>query len=152
MTHTEAVALAVKITQSWPTMRIKAEVWAEDIEDLDIGHATAALVDMRRHQTTHPTIADYRAAVESRTPRTDPQPITPTGSSPYRPTRQTDPIGFAEHMTTRANQARMGNTAAQAELETWTLASEQGRLPAVWADDLERAITGQPTRRSEPTA
>lgn len=111
MTPTEADQLALKITQSWPSTRIPATTWAEDIADLDAGYTGTAIVQLRRTLDRPPTIAELRSAVTRMTPR----PITGTVIG--------NGISFHDHLSARIWQAvDQHNHGARAEVEQWIAA------------------------------
>lgn len=59
MTVDEAEDLAVRITRTWPAMRVPADEWREVLADLDVGTSGTAYIRLRNEQPRPPSIAEF---------------------------------------------------------------------------------------------
>lgn len=60
MNTSDAEDLAVRISQTWPG-GLGADMWLEDIRDLDAGRVGTTLVKLRRERVKPPTVAEFLA-------------------------------------------------------------------------------------------
>lgn len=58
----EAFALAERIAQTWPTMRIPTRLWADRLVELDEGTAGTAYIRLVDSESRPPTIATFVSA------------------------------------------------------------------------------------------